>query len=91
MRSLDSHTNVSGTVNANWVALCRGELCANFGKVSYRRESTPATSISLMPTRTIINGLDEEGRCVSCRDTVVSIIAYFIRSTMPSLRWIRDD
>lgn len=53
MRPLDSHTNVSGTVNANWVALYHGELCGNFAKVSYRRESTSATSISLTPTQTI--------------------------------------
>lgn len=61
-----AYERVSGTVNANWVALCRGELCANFVKVSYRRESTSGKLIPLMPTRTVISGLDRVARNKLC-------------------------
>lgn len=77
-RPLDWHTNVSGTVNANWVALCRGELCANFAEVSYRRESTSGKLISLMPTRTVVSGLNG-GREISYVARYGSVNVYSLR------------
>jgi len=62
VRSATSGAPLDRRYERKWDSKCQlggfyaagGELCGNFVKVSYRRESTSATLIPLTPTPTIL-------------------------------------